>query len=234
MTYVARSDEAPAKSRRLVSSSGARTRAKVPRPRMALAREAEMFRFLIRRLLWAVFLFIAVTLVTYVIFFLAPANPERLVCGGERATHRRVCEQAREELALDRPIYHPVREVPGAAGDPRARSASRTSPSSRSTRSSRSAAPVTAALVFGGAILWMIIGRHARHPFRAPTALALRPSGDGVRPDRRLGAPGLARPDLLVLLRLQARLDADHRLLRRVQPARGAGLRRPERLVHRT
>ena len=62
-----------------------------------------MLRFMIRRLLRAVFLFIAVTLVTYVIFFLAPANPERIICGGERA--RTEClEQAREELALDRPI----------------------------------------------------------------------------------------------------------------------------------
>ena len=63
-----------------------------------------MVRFLIRRLLWAVFLFIAVTLVTYVIFFLAPANPERLVCGGERATTA-CLEQAREDLAIDKPIY---------------------------------------------------------------------------------------------------------------------------------
>ena len=36
-----------------------------------------MARFLIRRLLWAMFLFIAVTVVTYVIFFLIPAEPEK-------------------------------------------------------------------------------------------------------------------------------------------------------------
>ena len=62
-----------------------------------------MFRYLVRRTLWAAFLFLAITLVTYVIFFLAPANPERLMCGGERA--RTEClEQARESLKLDDPI----------------------------------------------------------------------------------------------------------------------------------
>jgi peptide/nickel transport system permease protein len=115
-----------------------------------------MLRFLIRRLLWAVFLFIAVTLVTYVIFFLAPANPERVICGGERA--RPGClEKVRDELALDKPIVvqygkflqrlvidrdlgksyiteQPVNDI------------------------IRKAAPVTASLVFGGAVLWMFIG----------------------------------------------------------------------------
>ena len=63
-----------------------------------------MIRFLIRRLLWAGVLFLAVTIVTYVIFFLAPANPERLVCGGERATTR-CLDEVRETLAIDRPMY---------------------------------------------------------------------------------------------------------------------------------
>ena len=40
-----------------------------------------MFRYLIRRLLWAFFLFICVTMVTYVIFFVIPANPAALVAG---------------------------------------------------------------------------------------------------------------------------------------------------------
>ncbi len=34
-----------------------------------------MLRYLISRLLWAVVLFLAVTFVTYVIFFLMPAEP---------------------------------------------------------------------------------------------------------------------------------------------------------------
>ena len=36
-----------------------------------------MFRYLIRRVLWAMVLFVAVTIVTYVIFFIIPADPAR-------------------------------------------------------------------------------------------------------------------------------------------------------------
>jgi peptide/nickel transport system permease protein len=48
-----------------------------------------MFRYLIRRFLWAGVLFLAVTLVTYVIFFLVPASPARLAAG-QSATPERV------------------------------------------------------------------------------------------------------------------------------------------------
>ncbi|MFN2471152.1 MAG: ABC transporter permease, partial [Gaiellaceae bacterium] len=40
-----------------------------------------MLRYLIRRLLWAIVLFLAVTVVTYVIFFIIPSNPAARVCG---------------------------------------------------------------------------------------------------------------------------------------------------------
>ena len=50
-----------------------------------------MIRYLIRRLLWALVLFIAVTFVTYVIFFLVPANPARLAAG-QSATPERIRE----------------------------------------------------------------------------------------------------------------------------------------------
>ena len=40
-----------------------------------------MLRYLARRLLWACVLFIAVTLVTYVLFYLIPADPAKLVAG---------------------------------------------------------------------------------------------------------------------------------------------------------
>src|SRR5215216_6542059 len=118
-----------------------------------------MVRFLIRRLLWAVFLFVAVTLVTYVIFFLAPANPERLVCGGERATTA-CLDQAREDLAIDKPIYVQYGKfLERLVID---RSLGESYITNRPVNDIiRSAAPVTAALVFGGAILWMIIGLSA-------------------------------------------------------------------------
>ena len=43
-----------------------------------------------------------------------------------------------------------------------------------------------------------------RHPLRSAAAIAVRSRGDDLRPDRDLGAPGLDRADLRVLLRLQA------------------------------
>lgn len=118
-----------------------------------------MARFLIRRVLWAGFLFIAVTLVTYVIFFLAPANPERLVCGGERA--RTEClVQARKDLAIDKPIYVQYGKFFKRLVIDRSLG---TSYITRRPVNDiiEKAAPVTAALVFGGAILWMIIGLSA-------------------------------------------------------------------------
>ena len=62
-----------------------------------------MFQYLVRRLLWAGVLFLAVTFVTYVIFFLVPANPARLAAG-QSATPERV-EEVEKFLGLDQPIY---------------------------------------------------------------------------------------------------------------------------------
>jgi peptide/nickel transport system permease protein len=62
-----------------------------------------MFRYLVRRLLWAGVLFIAVTFVTYVIFFLVPANPARLAAG-QNATPERI-EEVEKFLGLDQPVH---------------------------------------------------------------------------------------------------------------------------------
>src|SRR6266511_3007949 len=115
-----------------------------------------MFRYLVRRTLWAALLFLAVTFVTFVIFFMTPASPARSVCGGEQATGRCI-DAATKHLGLDEPVYvqyykflkrlvvdrslgysfkteQPVNFIIGQA------------------------APVTASLVFGGALLWLLIG----------------------------------------------------------------------------
>jgi len=60
-------------------------------------------RYLIRRVLWAAVLFIAVTFVTYVIFFLVPANPARQAAG-QSATPDRIRE-VEKFLGLDQPFY---------------------------------------------------------------------------------------------------------------------------------
>jgi peptide/nickel transport system permease protein len=62
-----------------------------------------MGRFLVRRLLWAVFLLFAATLVTYSIFFLIPGDPASAVAG-KGATPQAVAN-VRRLLHLDEPAY---------------------------------------------------------------------------------------------------------------------------------
>jgi peptide/nickel transport system permease protein len=92
-----------------------------------------MLRYLVRRLLWAAVLFVAVTLVTYVIFFIIPAN-----------------------LGTDQPVYVQYAKfmkrlvIDQSLGR------------SFATRQDVNdivfrAAPVTASLVLGGVLLWLAI-----------------------------------------------------------------------------
>ena len=62
-----------------------------------------MLQYLVRRVMWAVVLFVAATIVTYIIFYAIPANPARLACG-QRATAECV-KRAEHYLGTDRPLY---------------------------------------------------------------------------------------------------------------------------------
>jgi peptide/nickel transport system permease protein len=115
-----------------------------------------VFRYLVRRVLWAALLFLVVTFVTFVIFFLAPVAPERLVCGGAQA--RPACmREAIQRLGLNHPVpYQYALFLKRLVVD-------RSLGTSFITRQDVNhivgqAAPVTASLVFGGAILWLLIG----------------------------------------------------------------------------
>ncbi len=125
-----------------------------------------MLRYLIRRLMWACVLFLAVTIVTYVIFYAIPANPARLACG-QRATPECI-KRAAHYLGTDRPLYVQYgkffgRLMPVAGilqGSPHFKTPSLgRSFTNRQTVNSvvLNAAPVTASLVFGGAVFWMLI-----------------------------------------------------------------------------
>ena len=112
-----------------------------------------MIRYLIRRILWAFVLFFSVTIITFVIFFIVPADPARLVAG--RGAGPADIARAEHFLGLDRPVYVQYgmfiwRLGHGSLGH---------SFTNRQdvTEVVLKAAPVTAALVFGGAILWMLI-----------------------------------------------------------------------------
>src|SRR6266540_3257722 len=115
-----------------------------------------MFRYLIRRILWAVLLFIAVTFITFVIFFLGPGNPARSQCGGESAKPQCI-KQVTEVLGLDKPV--PVQYYRFLKQLVIHRSLGKSYATGQDVNSRIfKAAPVTASLVFGGAVLWMLIG----------------------------------------------------------------------------
>jgi peptide/nickel transport system permease protein len=123
-----------------------------------------VLRYLVRRLIWAFVLFIAVTIVTYVIFYAIPADPARLACG-QRATAECI-KRASHYLGTDRPLYIQYSKFFGRLmpvsikGGPHLKT-----PSLGRSFTNRltvnyvviNAAPVTASLVLGGAVLWMLI-----------------------------------------------------------------------------
>ena len=113
-----------------------------------------MIRYLIRRVLWAVMLFFAVTIVSYVLFFIIPADPARLVAG--KGARPEDVARAAHFIGTDKPIYTQYYRfvnrlvVHGNLGH------------SFYNRESVNqiigdAAPVTASLVFGGAFFWMLL-----------------------------------------------------------------------------
>lgn len=115
-----------------------------------------MFRYLVRRVLWAALLFLVITFVTFVIFYIGPNNPARAVCGGDQAK-RECLVQATRKLGLNRPMpvqYGKFLERLVLHADLGESFATSQSVNQRI----KEAAPVTASLVFGGAVLWMMIG----------------------------------------------------------------------------
>ena len=113
-----------------------------------------MWRYLIRRLLWAAMLFLAVTVVTYVIFFIIPANPAALVAG-KSATLADI-QRAEHFLGTDRPVYIQYAKFLNRLVIHQSLGTSFATRQSVNTIVGR-AAPVTASLVFGGAVLWMLL-----------------------------------------------------------------------------
>jgi peptide/nickel transport system permease protein len=113
-----------------------------------------VIRYVIRRLLWAVVLFIAVTVVTYIIFFIIPADPARAVAGKNPTPE--MIQRARHYLGIDKPVYQQYLRFLDRLvihQDLGRSFANRESVNSEVAK----AAPVTASLVFGGAIAWMMI-----------------------------------------------------------------------------
>jgi peptide/nickel transport system permease protein len=113
-----------------------------------------MLRFIIRRLLWAIFLFFAVTFVTYLIFFVTPADPARLVAG-QGASPEEV-QRVAERLHLNDPLWKQYGYFIKQLVFEQSLGESFKTREDVNTIVLR-AAPVTASLVFGGAIFWLTL-----------------------------------------------------------------------------
>jgi peptide/nickel transport system permease protein len=111
-------------------------------------------RYIIRRLLWAIVLLLSVTIVTYVIFYLIPADPARLAAG-RNPTPAQVKSVA-HYLGTDRPIWYQYGLFLKRLVIDHSLGYSFADRVSVNT-DVLSAAPITASLVIGGAILWMLI-----------------------------------------------------------------------------
>ena len=113
-----------------------------------------MLQYLIRRILWACVLFLVITVVAYVIFFIIPVNPAALACG-QRATPECI-RNAKQNLGLDKPVYEQYGRFLTKLVIHQDLGRSYTNRQSVNTTVAN-AAPVTASLVLGGAFLWMLI-----------------------------------------------------------------------------
>jgi peptide/nickel transport system permease protein len=123
-----------------------------------------MIQYVIRRLLWAVALFLTVTLIGFVLFYLIPADPARQACG--RACTPQMVAKVAHYLGTDRPVYiqylrflgrlMPVSFTHGI--HLKSPNLGQSFVNRQSVNSIiAAAAPVTGSLVFGGVILWMLI-----------------------------------------------------------------------------
>jgi peptide/nickel transport system permease protein len=123
-----------------------------------------VIRYLIRRVLWAIVLFFAVTVVSFVLFFIIPADPAKQACG--QACTQVDTLRVKKFLGLDKPIYVQYGKFVGRlmpisfTGGPHFKT-----PSLGNSFYNRQpvntlvlqAAPVTASLVLGGVFFWLLM-----------------------------------------------------------------------------
>ena len=113
-----------------------------------------MLTYIARRFLWACVLFLAVTIVTYVIFFVVPANPAQLVAG--KSARAEDIRRAEHFLGTDRPLYIQYAKFLDRLVIHQSLGTSFATRQDVNKIVGR-AAPVTASLVLGGAVLWLLI-----------------------------------------------------------------------------
>ncbi|HEY0389970.1 MAG TPA: ABC transporter permease [Gaiellales bacterium] len=132
-----------------------------------------MIRYVIRRLLWAVVLFLAITVLTFLMFYVIPVNPAAMVAG-KAATPEEI-KHVQHLLYLDQPLWRQYLHFLDELFQHRSLGYSYGTRQSVNTIIS-AAAPVTASVVIGGAIFWMLVAV----PVGIYSALRPRSKGDRV------------------------------------------------------
>jgi peptide/nickel transport system permease protein len=108
----------------------------------------------VRRVLWAAVLLVAVTFVSYIIFFLVPASPARLMAGPQAPPEH--VKRIEKQLGLDDPV--PVQYARFLKQLVVRQSLGRSFATRQEVNDViKRAAPVTASLVVGGVVLWLAI-----------------------------------------------------------------------------
>ena len=109
-----------------------------------------MLAYLVRRVLWAGVLFLAITAVTYILFFVLPVQEQQNVRRTEFAA-----TDVRQDLNIHGPVYTEYAKFLSHTihGDLGRSFANR----ERVTQILGDAAPVTVWLVLGGALIWLLV-----------------------------------------------------------------------------
>jgi peptide/nickel transport system permease protein len=106
----------------------------------------------VKRLAWAVVVFIAVTFSTYVLFFVIPTNRP----GSRNVQGRDITASVTQATGIHGPVWHEYSVFLWRIVTVQSLGRSTTSREDVNT-TLRRAAPITASLLFGGAVFWMLI-----------------------------------------------------------------------------
>ena len=126
-----------------------------------------MLRYVIRRLIWVVFLLFAVSVLTFVLFFLMPGDPA--AASVPRQATPEVVEQVRERMGLNQPVWMQYRDFlhgPDRIGVGQPSGVLNWPPNLGYSFKNQEPVldiildrlPVTLSLAIGSAVLWLLIG----------------------------------------------------------------------------
>jgi peptide/nickel transport system permease protein len=126
-----------------------------------------VLRYIIRRLIWVVFLLFAVSIVTFVLFFLMPGDPA--AASVPRQATPEVIEQVRERMGLNQPIWLQYRDFlhgPDRIGIGNPSGVLNWPPNLGYSFKNQEPVlniildrlPVTISLAIGSAVLWLLMG----------------------------------------------------------------------------